>query len=310
MTDADHCYRHPDRRAGVTCQRCERVICPDCMRQASVGFHCPECAGAGSRQKVVTGAQLRRGIEKPTVTNILIALNLAAFLWSVVAGADLSGSGISDVHNDYGIIGLFRADLYFQNAPAQPIPELGGVAYGEWYRIFTGAFLHGGLLHVGMNMYVLYILGPQMERELGHRDFALVYGVALVAGSFGALLLDPFVPTVGASGAIYGLFGAALVFQRRSGINPWASGIAGLLLINLFITFAIPGISIGGHVGGLLGGDLAAIVVFEGETRRQPMLSVLGCAGLGLGFFLAAIWAAEQALATLQPVLDLGPLSR
>ncbi len=168
----------------------------------------------------------------------------------------------------------------------------------------TGAFLHGGLLHLGFNMYVLWILGPQIEQLLGRGAFLAIYGVSLLAGSFGALLIDPFVPTVGASGAIYGLFGAAVVLQRRQGINPLSSGLGMIVGINLLLTFAIPGISIGGHLGGLAGGALAGTMVMEAMTRRQPALAWLGCSGLGRGLLLGAMWAAEQAWATLEPVLE------
>lgn len=299
MQEVDTCYRHDGRRAGVRCQRCERPICPDCMRQASVGFHCPECA-AGNQSQVVSGAQVLRRNETPIVTNVLIALNLAAFLWSVTQGTQVAGGQVSQADLDFALIGALFGDSVFG-----PV-LIGGVADGEWYRLVTGAFLHGGVIHLGMNMYALYILGPQLERALGKVEFIGVYVVAMFAGAFGALLMDPFVPTVGASGAIYGLFGAAVILQRRMGINPWQSGIVGLILINVLFTFAIPGISIGGHLGGLLGGFMAAYVVLEATVRRQPALAYVGCAGLAVGFALAAIWAADQALQTLTPVLDFG----
>jgi membrane associated rhomboid family serine protease len=265
------------------------------MRQASVGFQCPECAGgskaAGS--PVLTGRDLRRR-ETPWVTNALIALNVAVFLWQLVSGTGIAGSEVSDVEIDFALLGF----------GVTPDSLLVGVAEGEWYRVVSGAFLHGGLIHLAMNMYFLYILGPQLERALGRVEFLLVYAVSLVAGSFGALLLEPFGLTVGASGAIYGLLGAAVVLQRRRGIDPWSSGILGLLLINILLTFAIPNISIGGHLGGLAGGLLAGVVVLESIDRRQPALAYAGCAFLGAGFSYGCIWAAEQAFLTGHPVIN------
>jgi membrane associated rhomboid family serine protease len=279
------------------------------MRQASVGFHCPDCAGQG-RGQVMTGAQIRRRAETPIVTNILIALNVAVFAYELVVGGSLSQFGLSDFGIDYALLGVgTEIPGGLSQAPVLPSGMGGvpvGVAEGEWYRMVTGAFLHGGLFHIAMNMYVLYVLGPQLERALGRLEYLAVYVVAMLAGSAGALLLSPFDPTVGASGAIYGLFGAAVVLQRRLGIDPWRSGIAMLIGINVVLTFAIPGISIGGHLGGLVGGALAAFVVLEATVRRQPIIAAVGCAALALGFALLGIWAAEQALLTLQPVIDIG----
>lgn len=262
------------------------------MRQASVGFHCPECSKAAP-SKVISGSQLIHRREQPIVTNVLIAMNLAVFVLQLVSGTGFDGS-MSDFDVDYALLG----------AGVTPDQLLVGVSQGEWYRVFTGTFLHGGFIHIAFNMYALYILGPQIERALGHLEFVGIYVVALLAGSFGALLITPFDPTVGASGAIYGLLGAAVVLQKRNGIDPWSSGIIGLLAINLLLTFAIPGISIGGHLGGLVGGALAGLVILESQQRRQPIIAAVGCTGLGIGFFLGAIWAAEQAFANLAPVID------
>jgi membrane associated rhomboid family serine protease len=294
MQEVQTCYRHQDRRAGVSCQRCNRPICPDCMHQASVGFQCPECAGAsGSRE--VSGRSVLRQHDTPIVTNALIAINLAVFVYGLFSGGSFGGTGgLSSFEIKYSLLGAG------QLSSSQVI----GVADGEWYRLITGAFLHGGLIHIGLNMYVLYILGPQLERALGHLEYAAIYLVALLAGAFGALVLTPFEPTVGASGAIYGLFGAIVVLQRRLGMNPWTSGIAGLILINLLLTFAFPGISIGGHIGGLIGGAMAAFVVLEATAQRQPALALLGCAALALAFGFGAVWAAETAFTTGHALLS------
>lgn len=264
-TAVQTCYRHPDRRAGVICQRCDRPICPDCMHQASVGFHCPECTKT-SGQKVLRASQLR---TKPVVTNALIALNLAVF----VAGM---GSGLrtrQSVTIDGGLIGLGVSN-----------GQLIGVAEGEWWRIITSGFLHANAIHIGFNMWVLYQLGQLLEPALGRLRFGLVYAVAMVCGAFGVLLLDPSSLTVGASGAVFGLMGAAVAAFRARGINPFDTGLGGAIVLNLVFTFAIPGISIGGHIGGLIGGFLAGALLLDVGPRylKDPNLTMAAVAALGV----------------------------
>lgn len=236
------------------------------MRQASVGFHCPECTKS-SGQKVVRAGQLH---TKPVVTNALIALNLAVF----VAGI---GSGLRTKQAmtiDGGLIGLGR----LANG------DLIGVAQGEWWRIVTSGFLHANAIHVGFNMWVLYQLGQLLEPALGRMRFGLVYGVAMICGAFGVLLLDPGGLTVGASGAVFGLMGAAVAAFRARGINPFDTGLGGAIALNLVFTFAIPGISIGGHVGGLIGGFIAGWILLEGGPRylKNPNLTIAAVALLGV----------------------------
>lgn len=266
------CYRHPDRRAGVRCQRCERAICPDCMRQASVGFHCPECVRAGG-QKVLRGPQLR---VEPTATQALIGINVALSLVALVSGGGLSGVA-GDLMIDYALWG-----------PA--------VRDGELWRIVTSGFLHAGLLHLAFNMYALWILGAEVERGLGRRWFLATYGISLLAGSFGALLLDPDAFTVGASGAIFGLFGLIVVVQRARGIDIWASGMGPVLLINLALTFGVPGISVGGHLGGLAAGLVMGTLLVEVKVRRRQESLALGlAAAVAVACVLGSVWAAEAA---------------
>jgi membrane associated rhomboid family serine protease len=244
-----------------------------------VGFHCPECSKQG-KQRVYTARTIMGGASSPIVTQILIGINVLVYF----AGATNSRFSI-----DYGVLGDAR--LGFTNGIVQQI----GVAHGEWYRLITGGFLHANILHLGMNMFALWILGSQLEAAVGRVHFAVVYGSALLAGSFGVMLLSPHEPTVGASGAIFGLLGLALAAQRSQGINIWQSGLGGILLINLAFTFGIPGISIGGHIGGLAGGYLCGVVLYEiGPRLRNATISVALCGAVGLLGFAGGLVAAAS----------------
>jgi membrane associated rhomboid family serine protease len=258
------CYKHPDRRAGVVCQRCDRRICPDCMRQASVGFHCPECTKSGA-QKIIRGPAAL--VTRPIACQSLIAMNAVVYF---------AGLGSSTGRTSFEA----RGGL---NGPA--------VAAGEWYRLITSGFLHSNLIHLGLNMYLLYVLGTMLEPILGAVRFVALYFLALVAGSLGVLLLDPNHLTVGASGAVFGLMGAAFLAQRMRGIDPFASGLGGLLVINLAFTFLIPGISIGGHLGGLVGGFLGGWILLDAAPKmtRSTVLPALVCLALAGGLFGAGL---------------------
>lgn len=288
-----HCYRHAERRAGVACQRCGRPICGECMVPASVGFHCPSCTTQAQKNVVRPGF----GGADPLVTKILIGLNVAAFLALMVTSPNpqsaLRGSG-GPLVQDFGLIG---------HAPFLLPGVSFGVADGEWWRLITGGFLHGGLLHLGFNMLVLWLLGSQLERALGWERYLTLYVASLLAGSFGVMLLDPTAMTVGASGAIFGLMGAAVALQRAAGVNWWSSGLGTLLVVNLLITFAVPGISIGGHLGGLLGGMATGAVMVAVDRQLRTVWSAVAV-GLGLAalFFVGSLWAAQQ---WQDPVLSL-----
>jgi membrane associated rhomboid family serine protease len=292
-TELTACYRHADRRAGVACQRCGRPICPSCMVPASVGFHCPACLqGHGGRVHRPRDLQVT-----PTVTYALIGLNAAVFVADVAlaSGAGLWGAGTSSLADAGLLVGAAREGR-----------TLYGVAFGDWWRIFTGGFLHAGLLHLGMNMLVLWLLGSQLEPALGRLRFLALYVTALLAGSFGVLLVSPTSPTVGASGAVFGLMGAAVAAQRASGIDPWRSGLGGLVLINVMITFLVPGISIGGHLGGLVGGLVAGYLIFQLDRRTSsPWPSVLVCLALMVALFYGSLWAADHWADPILGVLDL-----
>lgn len=267
------CYRHSDRETGVGCSSCERPICPDCMTTTSVGMRCPECARQTT--KVQTAATLR---AEPTLTYALIGVNvlvaLAALLDNVLGGGVSLGGG-SVLH----ALGAVSGE---------------GIAEGEYWRLVTSGFLHYGPLHLLLNMYALYILGGLLEPAIGKLRFALVYFVSLLAGSFGAVLLTPYGNTAGASGAVFGMMGAALIVMRSRGIDPMSTGLPLILGLNLVITFTFAGfISVGGHLGGLAGGFLAGIVLFSlhDRLRVSAIVSTLLAVGLGALAVLGAIAA-------------------
>lgn len=246
------CYRHPDRETLASCSNCGRPICPDCMTPSPVGMRCPECAG--ERTKVIGARQIREPglLATAPVAVVLIALNVIAFVAELATGGATSGlsSNLSGT--------VLRDGVFF--GPA--------VADGEWWRIVTSGFLHLGFIHIALNMYLLYMLGQLLEPAIGSARFAAIYFSSLVAGSLGSLLLEPTVAAAGASGAVFGVMGAVLIAARSRGINPWESGIGGLLVLNLIITFAVPGIAKGGHIGGLAAGLVVGFVLVELDENR------------------------------------------
>jgi membrane associated rhomboid family serine protease len=276
------CYRHPSRETGVSCSSCGRPICPDCMTTTPVGMRCPECAS--QRTKVV---RMREMANRPQVTVALIAINAIAFLaeGSFTVGSGAGGGTVSDKG---ALLGSGARVAMGQ------VISYEGVAYGQWWRIVTGGFLHAGLLHIAFNMYLLYLLGQMLEPALGHIKFALVYFVSLLTGSFVALLVSPHALTVGASGAVFGLMGAAAMEMRARQIPIMQSGIGFLIVINLALSFAIPGISWGGHIGGLIGGALAMLLLQLGDRYRQQALALAGCVAIGAITFAGGIATAKS----------------
>jgi membrane associated rhomboid family serine protease len=242
------CYRHPSRETGVSCSNCGRPICPDCMTSTSVGMRCPECANQRTKVKTM------RFVTEPVLTYVLIGINVVVGLGGMLSGASASGGGLGG------------SSLLTEGWVSRVT-----VGDGEVWRVLTAGFLHSGFIHLAFNMYILYFLGGMLEPAVGRLRFGVLYFVSLLAGSFGALLLEPTAPTVGASGAVFGLMGAAVVVMRNRGIDPMESGLGLLIGLNLLLTFVIPGISIGGHIGGLVGGTLAALLMFELPDRvRVP----------------------------------------
>ncbi|MFE9203877.1 rhomboid family intramembrane serine protease [Micromonospora sp. NPDC007230] len=265
------CYRHPDRETYVRCTRCDRPICPECMRDASVGHQCPECVSEGrrsvrpARTAFGGGAAGRQGY----VTKILIALNVLVMILSIAsagsAGLGSLLSGSTPLTNWGSVLGL--AFL--------PDHTLGGVADGQWYRLVTAMFLHYGLPHLLLNMWGLWVLGRTLEAVLGPLRFLALYLIAGLGGNVAVYLFTaPNRPSAGASTAIFGLFAAIFVIMRRLGRD--TSAIVPILVINLIFTFTVPNISIAGHLGGLVTGAVMALVLAYAPRMRRTGFQAAG----------------------------------
>ena len=277
------CYRHAGRETRIRCQRCERPICPDCMRDASVGFHCPTCVKDGAKQ-TRSGRTAYGGLRStnPALTSIcLILINAAVWLAVLTTGGnsswlvDLLGlrpSAVCDVGD--GFITLDARALCEQSASTY----LPGVVDGAVWQLVTSQFLHVAIWHIAGNMLALWMLGPQLETALGRTRFLALYLLSGLAGSTAVLWFSSeFQLTLGASGAIYGLFGAIAVITIK--VRGDLRSIATLLAINIFITFAIPNISWQGHLGGLLGGAAITGLLIYAPRARRTQVQALGLAG-------------------------------
>jgi|SRR5271166_11007 len=262
------CYRHPSRETGVACSNCGRPICPDCMTTTPVGMRCPECA---KQRTPVT--RMRDMTTVPRVTYTLIALNVLAFLTEqgqfTLYGAEIHGTVINE-----GI--LYRAAISEGH---------------QYWRLVTSGFLHENLLHIAFNMYLLYLLGRMLEPAIGSLRFATIYFTSLLAGSAGVMVATS-APSLGASGAIFGLMGAAVVELRARRISVWQSGIGGLIVINLILSFSIANISVGAHIGGLIGGALAGLVIRTADERGMPAVGLITCGLMCVASVAGAIAAA------------------
>jgi len=285
------CYRHPGRETYIRCQRCDRPICPDCMRDAAVGFQCPSCIAEGA--KTVRAARTPYGGRRtgnPGILSIgLIATNVAVWL-AVLA----TGWQNSTLAYRLALLPTGRCESLDQEGSFYPtvgservcgtVPDgswLAGVSDGAYWQLVTNGFAHIELWHIGFNMVALWFLGPQLEAVFGRVRFLALYLVSLLSGS--ALvywLADERSATLGASGAIFGLIGALLVVAQKVG-----GDVRGLLIwlgLNVFITFAIPHVSWQGHLGGFVGGFLAALVLVHAPRERRTPLQVAGLSVLGV----------------------------
>jgi membrane associated rhomboid family serine protease len=278
------CYRHPDRVTGLSCSECGRPICTECMTMAPVGIRCPEHSGKPQGvQRVTTGVR-RASFEGAgaRVTRILIAMNVGVYIAQLATGGGVNGTGSP----------IYEKGVLIAGRALDSNGNVVGVAEGDWWRLITATFLHYGPFHLLLNMLALYWFGSLLEQRIGSGRFIMLYLVSGLAGSAGALLLDPTVPTVGASGAIFGILGAGLVLEHQRDYVFGGSAL-GIIVINLVLTFSISSISIGGHLGGLIGGALATL----GMTRFGRGHAAYGRAG-GLGVVtIVAVGVASLAIA-------------
>jgi membrane associated rhomboid family serine protease len=259
-TERTVCYRHPRVETGVKCSDCGRPICTDCMVFGPVGIRCPECSGQPTGAKKTVQRVRTAGERAPAgvVTIAFLVLNVVVFLGEIASGSSwqaLSGR------------------VYEQGALYGP-----AVANGDWWRLITAAFLHAGPIHLLFNMLMLWWFGRSLEHVLGPGRYLGLYLASALAGSAGALLLSPTTPSVGASGAVFGILGAGLVLERRR-VYVFGGSALGIVAVNLILTFAIGNISIGGHLGGLAGG-VGAMLILTRFGRSAPLLSREGLPAL------------------------------
>jgi membrane associated rhomboid family serine protease len=263
------CYRHPSVETGVSCSSCGRPICTECMTTTHVGMRCPECAK--QKTQVRTARTMAAGSLR--ATQALIAVNVIVFFAQVLsAGSAETRAG----------------QVYEKGVLFEPF-----VGDGDFWRLLTSGFMHEDPIHLLLNMVGLFFLGQLLEPALGTGRFVAVYFASLFAGSLGVIVLGDIEATIGASGAVYGLLGAAFVVMRQSGINPFQTWIGAILIINVLYTFSRPGISIGGHLGGLVGGALAALIVLYALQHRQRALSYAGPIAVAVVSFVLAIALAQ-----------------
>ncbi|MEU6588666.1 rhomboid family intramembrane serine protease [Streptomyces sp. NPDC046881] len=261
------CYRHPDRETGVRCTRCERPICPECMVSASVGFQCPDCVRGGSGTGHAPQASRPRTLAGGTVTadprlltKILIGINLAVF---IAIQADRS------LLDDVVLYGAW---------PPKPFTPTSGVAGGEWYRFASSMFAHEQYWHIGFNMLSLWWVGGPLEAALGRARYLAVYFASgLAGGALTYLLASPTTASLGASGAIFGLFGATAVLMRR--LNYDMRPVIALLVINLIFTFN-PSMNISweAHIGGLVAGVVTGYAMVHAPRERRSLVQYGTCA--------------------------------
>lgn len=270
--DLPACVRHPDRPTGLRCVRCERPACPDCLREASVGYQCVDCVAEGNKTirpaRNTGGARMRPGARSLLVVPVLIGLNVLVFAITALQAGSITENQ--------------RSELFVQGTL---IP--GTVAGGEFWRLLTSGFLHfgnyGGYgpVHLVFNMFALWVIGRDLEVALGRARFLVVYLLSLFGGSTAVMLFgDPMGSVAGASGAIYGLFGGIAVVVFRAKLNP--APVLTLLGINIFLSITLPGISLLGHLGGLVIGALCTAALVYAPRQNLVRFQTVACAAIAV----------------------------
>jgi membrane associated rhomboid family serine protease len=270
------CVRHPDRPTRLRCVRCERPACPECLRDASVGYQCVDCIreaqGTVRRPRTFVGAEVG---TRPLVMPVLIALNVLMFVLTAVQAQSVANNQKSPLFAEFvlwptGVAGL-----------------------GEWWRLLTAGFLHYGMTHIAFNMLALYVLGRDLEPAFGRLRFLALYLVSMFGGNVAVYLFgSPDALTAGASTAVYGLMGAMLVAVLKLKLNPGtALAVIGL---NVVLSFTLPGISLLGHLGGLVvGAGLAAGLIYAPRERRDLWQGALVAATVVVLIGLALVGTAR-----------------
>lgn len=267
--DLPGCVRHPDRPTGLRCVRCDRPACPDCLREASVGYQCVDCVKEGAKTvrepRTISGARTSRK-RNLLVVPALIVINVLVFAATAIQAGSIVDNSSSTLFIDGTLLPAWVSD-------------------GQWWRLITSGFLHfgnyGGYgpVHLLFNMFALWVIGRDLEVVLGRGRFLVVYLLSLLGGSTAVMLFgDPGGGVAGASGAIYGVFGGIAVVVFKAKLNP--TPVLMLIAINIFLSVTLPGISLLGHVGGLIAGALATAAMVYAPPARRTQVQVGACVAL------------------------------
>ena len=264
-----HCYRHPNREALVRCTRCDRPICPDCMREASVGFHCPDDVAREAKTvrapRTTVGGRLAQ--SPPYATGALVLANVVVYVLTATA----RGASFNDPASGAPGRGIF---FYWQLLPYYVKTD------DRYYELITSAFLHASVLHIASNMIALVFLGPPLEELLGRWRFLALYFLSALGGSAAIYAFgNELATTVGASGAVFGLFGACLVLYRRLGLD--LQYLIAIVALNFAFTFSVQGISRLGHIGGFVTGAVIALAIGGLPSTRARIATRVQLAGIG-----------------------------